>query len=67
MVFGRIAHAVPDSRIDSMFARIVLLGGDVWWDPSPNDRAPQTLEQRKAEFEKYGTTLLAVPLDSGRN
>ena len=35
---------------------------DVWWDPSPNDNAPQTLEQRKAEFEKYRTTLLGVPL-----
>ena len=35
---------------------------DVWWDPSPTDDAPRTLEQRKAEFEKYGTTLLGVPL-----
>ena len=35
---------------------------DVWWDTSPSDNASQTLEQRKAEFEKYGTTLLGVPL-----
>jgi mannose-6-phosphate isomerase-like protein (cupin superfamily) len=35
---------------------------DVWWDPKPDDNAPQTLEQRKAEFEKYGTTLLGAPL-----
>ncbi|HXN98706.1 MAG TPA: hypothetical protein VN881_06495 [Candidatus Acidoferrales bacterium] len=35
---------------------------DISWDPSPNDDAPQTPEQRKAEFEKYGMTLLGVPL-----
>jgi mannose-6-phosphate isomerase-like protein (cupin superfamily) len=35
---------------------------DVWWDSSPNANSPQSLEQRKAEFEKYGTTLLGVPL-----
>jgi mannose-6-phosphate isomerase-like protein (cupin superfamily) len=35
---------------------------DVWWDPSPNDDVPKSLEQRKAEFEKYGTTLLGAPL-----
>jgi mannose-6-phosphate isomerase-like protein (cupin superfamily) len=35
---------------------------DISWDPSPNDNAAQTPEQRKAEFENYGMTLLGVPL-----
>jgi mannose-6-phosphate isomerase-like protein (cupin superfamily) len=35
---------------------------DVWWDSKPDHNAPQTLEQRKAEFEKHGTTLLGDPL-----
>jgi mannose-6-phosphate isomerase-like protein (cupin superfamily) len=35
---------------------------DLSWDPSPNDNAPETPEQRKAEFEKYGMTLLGPPL-----
>jgi quercetin dioxygenase-like cupin family protein len=35
---------------------------DVWWDPSPNGSTPQTPGQRRAEFEKYGTTLLGIPL-----
>ena len=35
---------------------------DVWWDTSPSANAPQSLDDRKAEFEKYGTTLLGVPL-----
>lgn len=35
---------------------------DVWWDTSPSANTPQSLDDRKAEFEKYGTTLLGVPL-----
>jgi len=35
---------------------------DISWDPSPSDNAPQTPEQSKAQFEKYGMTLLGVPL-----
>ncbi len=35
---------------------------DVWWDSGPNDKAPQTLDQRKAEFESHGVTLLGTPL-----
>jgi len=35
---------------------------DISWDPSPNDNIRQTPEQRKAEFEKYGMTLLGIPL-----
>ena len=35
---------------------------DVWWDSKPDYNAPQSLEQRKAEFEKHGTTLLGEPL-----
>ncbi|HET9401286.1 MAG TPA: cupin domain-containing protein [Candidatus Acidoferrales bacterium] len=35
---------------------------DVWWDTSPGANASQSLDDRKAEFEKYGTTLLGVPL-----
>jgi len=35
---------------------------DIWWDPTPDDDVPKSLEQRKSEFEKYGTTLLGVPL-----
>jgi mannose-6-phosphate isomerase-like protein (cupin superfamily) len=35
---------------------------DISWDPSPSDNAQQTPEQRKAEFEKYGMTLLGIPL-----
>ena len=35
---------------------------DVWRDSKPDYNAPQSLEQRKAEFEKHGTTLLGEPL-----
>jgi mannose-6-phosphate isomerase-like protein (cupin superfamily) len=35
---------------------------DISWDPSPIDNIPQTPEQRKEEFEKYGMTLLGIPL-----
>jgi quercetin dioxygenase-like cupin family protein len=35
---------------------------DVSWDPSPDDDKPQTPEQRKADFERYGMTLLGGPL-----
>jgi hypothetical protein len=35
---------------------------DLSWDPSPNDDKPETLEQRKAEFERYGMTLLGDAL-----
>ncbi len=35
---------------------------DISWDPSPSNEVPQTPEQHKAEFEKYGMTLLGVPL-----
>lgn len=35
---------------------------DVSWDPRPNDKAPSTPEQFKANFEKYGMTLLGEPL-----
>jgi mannose-6-phosphate isomerase-like protein (cupin superfamily) len=35
---------------------------DVSWDPHPGDDAPETLTQRKAEFESYGMTLLGDPL-----
>jgi mannose-6-phosphate isomerase-like protein (cupin superfamily) len=35
---------------------------DISWDPSPSTEVPQTPEQHKAEFEKYGMTLLGVPL-----
>jgi quercetin dioxygenase-like cupin family protein len=35
---------------------------DISWDPHPGDGAPETPEQRKAEFERYGMTLLGVPL-----
>lgn len=35
---------------------------DISWDPSPSDNVQQTPEQRQAEFEKYGMTLLGIPL-----
>ncbi len=35
---------------------------DVSWDPKPDDNAAQTEAQRKAEFEKYGMSLLGAPL-----
>ncbi len=35
---------------------------DLSWDPSPQDDAPQTLQQRKADFERYGMSLLGDPL-----
>jgi mannose-6-phosphate isomerase-like protein (cupin superfamily) len=35
---------------------------DLSWDPSPNDDRPETAEQRRAEFETYGMTLLGEPL-----
>jgi len=35
---------------------------DLSWDDHPNEAAPQTLDQRKAWFEKYGMTLLGDPL-----
>ena len=35
---------------------------DLSWDPSPQDDAPQTLEQRKDNFERYGMSLLGDPL-----
>jgi mannose-6-phosphate isomerase-like protein (cupin superfamily) len=35
---------------------------DVSWDPKPDDDAPKTEAQRKAEFESYGMTLLGAPL-----
>jgi mannose-6-phosphate isomerase-like protein (cupin superfamily) len=35
---------------------------DISWDPSPSTEVPQTPQQNKAEFEKYGMTLLGVPL-----
>jgi uncharacterized cupin superfamily protein len=35
---------------------------DISWDPSPDDGKPETLEQRKADFEKLGLTLLGPPL-----
>ena len=35
---------------------------DISWDPAPGDEAPETPEGRKAEFEKYGMTLLGDPL-----
>jgi quercetin dioxygenase-like cupin family protein len=35
---------------------------DLSWDPSPDDGKPETLEEQKADFEKYGMTLLGPPL-----
>jgi mannose-6-phosphate isomerase-like protein (cupin superfamily) len=35
---------------------------DVFFDPAANSNAPQTPEQLKAEVEKYGMTLLGIPL-----
>ena len=35
---------------------------DIWWDAKPTNVTAETIEQRKAEFEKYGRTLLGVPL-----
>ena len=35
---------------------------DISWDPSPDDDKPETPEQRKADFEKLGLTLLGPPL-----
>ena len=35
---------------------------DVSWDPRPNDKAASTPEEFKANFEKYGMTLLGEPL-----
>jgi quercetin dioxygenase-like cupin family protein len=35
---------------------------DAPWDPRSNDTSPETLELRKAEFEKHGLTLLGLPL-----
>jgi mannose-6-phosphate isomerase-like protein (cupin superfamily) len=35
---------------------------DVSWDPQPGDDVPETLAQRKADFESYGMTLLGDPL-----
>ncbi len=35
---------------------------DAFFDTALNNNAPQTPEQRKAEFEKYGMTLLGGPL-----
>jgi len=35
---------------------------DISWDPSPSGEVLRTPEQRKAEFEKYGMTLLGIPL-----
>jgi mannose-6-phosphate isomerase-like protein (cupin superfamily) len=35
---------------------------DLSWDPSPDEDKPATPEERKADFENYGMTLLGVPL-----
>jgi quercetin dioxygenase-like cupin family protein len=35
---------------------------DISWDPHPNENAPETPEQHKGEFERYGMTLLGAPL-----
>jgi uncharacterized RmlC-like cupin family protein len=35
---------------------------DLSWDPSPQDDTPQTPQQRKADFERYGMSLLGDPL-----
>ena len=35
---------------------------DISWDPSPDDGKPETPEERKADFETLGLTLLGPPL-----
>jgi hypothetical protein len=35
---------------------------DISWDPTPGDDTPISLAERKAEFEKYGMSLLGEPL-----
>ena len=35
---------------------------DISWDPKPDDDAPKNEGERKADFEKYGMTLLGRPL-----
>jgi hypothetical protein len=57
----RWSHAShPHSGAIQLYTPVGLM--NIWRDPSANDNAPQTLKQRKAEFEKHGLTLLGTPL-----